>query len=113
LYNPQHTAHASVHYTFSNRSVLNGFSLGAMSYYMGKRVAGRSTRVQVINDTYRPMPLPDYFQFDATAGYSFNKLSIRAKVSNIFNALSYYVHDDNSVNPIAPTQFSAILSLKL
>ena len=113
LYNPQHTAHASVHYNFSNRSSFKGFSLGAMSYYIGKRVAGRSTRIRVPNDTYKPMPLPDYFQFDATLGYTYKAISIRARVSNIFNKLSYYVHDDNSVNPIAPTQFSGTLALKL
>ncbi|MEP7165442.1 MAG: TonB-dependent receptor [Ferruginibacter sp.] len=113
LYNPQHTAHTSIFYSFSNRTFLKGFNIGAISYYIGKRVAGRSTRIRVPNDTYKPMPLPDYFQFDATLGYTFKKISIRAKVSNIFNKLSYYVHDDNSVNPIAPTQFSAIVSMKL
>lgn len=111
-YNPQHTAHASVYYTFSSRSVLNGFNVGLMSNYIGERVAGRSTRVRVNNDTYKLMAVPDYFQFDASAGYQSHKFSIRAKVSNIFNKLSYYVHDDNSVNPIAPAQFVATVAYK-
>lgn len=113
LYNPQHTAHASAHYVFSNRSFLRGFSAGVMGYYIGKREAGRLTRVRVANDTYKPMPLPDYFQFDATIGYIYKKISLQARITNIFNRLSYYVHDDNSVNPIAPTQFSATIAMKL
>jgi iron complex outermembrane recepter protein len=111
-YNPQHTAHASVYYTFSSRSILNGFNIGIMSNYIGERVAGRSTRVRVNNDTYKLMSIPDYFQFDLSAGYLYQRFSVRAKVSNIFNKLSYYVHDDNSVNPIAPIQFSATVAYK-
>ena len=113
LYNPQHTANGSLFYKFSEKTLLKGFNMGISGYYIGKRAAGRLTRVQVANDSYRPMPLPDYFQFDATAGYNFKKISLHAKVSNIFNTLSYYVHDDNSVNPIAPTQFSASIAMKL
>lgn len=113
LYNPQHTAHTSIYYTFGNRTLLKGFSAGLAGYYVGKRVAGRSTRIRVPNDTYKPMPLPDYFQFDATAGYTFKKISIRLRVSNIFNTISYYVHDDNSVNPIAATQCSVTVAMKL
>jgi iron complex outermembrane receptor protein len=112
-YNPQHTANASVYYNFSDRSFMKGFNAGILGYYVGNRVAGRSTRVQVPNDAYKLMPIPDYFQFDASLGYSVQKFSIRAKLSNIFNELSYYVHDDNSINPIAPRQFSVTASVKL
>lgn len=112
-YNPEHTANASLYYTFSNRSSLKGFNVGVAAYYIGKRVAGRSTRIQVPNDTYKLMPLPDYTQFDLTAGYTIRKITVRVKASNLFNTLSYFVHDDNSINPIAPRQFSASLSYKL
>jgi len=112
-YNPQHTANASVYYQFSERSLLRGFNAGVLGYYVGERVAGRSTRVQVPNDAFKLMPLPDYFQFDASLGYSVDKFSVRMKLSNIFNQLSYYVHDDNSVNPIAPRQLSITASIKL
>ncbi len=111
-YNPQHTAHASVYYIFSSRSALKGFNIGVMSTYMGERVAGRSTRVRVNNDRYKLMPVPDYFQFDVSAGYQYQKFSVRAKVTNIFNKLSYYVHDDNSVNPIAPALAAVTLAYK-
>jgi len=59
------------------------------------------------------MPIQDYFQFDASLGYSIQKFSVRLKLSNLFNQLSYYVHDDNSVNPIAPRQFAMTASVKL
>lgn len=111
-YNPRHTANASIYYTF-NTSTLKGLNIGCIAYYVGKRVAGRSTRIQVPNDTYTLMPLPDYTQLDVTAGYTFQKISIRVKASNILNTLSYNVHDDNSVNPIAPRQLATTVSLKL
>ncbi|CAN5473908.1 TonB-dependent siderophore receptor [soil metagenome] len=112
-YNPEHTANLSLYYTFSNRTVLKGFNMGITSYYVGKRVAGRSTRINVVNDTYKLFSIPDYVQVDASAGYSFEKISLRLKLSNLFNQLSYYIHDDNSVNPIAPRQASATLSFRL
>ena len=38
---------------------------------------------------------------------------MRVKLANLLNELSYNVHDDNSINPIAPRNFSATLSYKL
>jgi iron complex outermembrane receptor protein len=110
-YNPSHTANASVYYTFSN-SILKNFNVGFTTFYIGERVAGRSTRTTVANDTYKLMAVPNYFLFDLSAGYSFDQISVRAKVSNLLNELSYNVHDDNSVNPIAPRMFTATLSYK-
>jgi iron complex outermembrane receptor protein len=112
-YNPSHTANASVCYSFEKQSILNGLTVGILGFYMGERVGGRSTQVNVTNDTRKLMPVDPYFQFDATAGYTFEKISIRVKVSNVFNVLSYNVHDDNSVNPIAPRLFSTTLAYKL
>ncbi len=110
-YNPSHTANASVNYLFSNR--LKGLTLGVIGLYVGDRVAGRSTRVTVQNDTYKLMTIPNYVQFDATAGYTLNTVTFKIKVSNLLNQLSYNVHDDNSINPIAPRLFSASISCKL
>lgn len=106
-YNPQHTANASVYYTFQ-RGALNGFNIGLISFYTGNRVAGRSTTAA--NPEYKLMPIPDFVQVDAMMGYSIKSLSLRLKVSNLFDELSYYVHDDNSVNPIAPRMYSITLS---
>jgi iron complex outermembrane recepter protein len=110
-YNPQHTANASVYYTFAD-NVLKNFNLGFTTFYVGDRVAGRSTRTTVANDTYKLMEIPNYFLFDLSAGYTMQQVSLRVKVSNLLNELSYNVHDDNSVNPIAPRMFSATLSYK-
>ncbi|MBC7850372.1 MAG: TonB-dependent receptor [Chitinophagaceae bacterium] len=112
-YNPQHTAHLSAYYTFNERSPLKGFNAGVIGYYVGERVGGRSTRVQVPNDAFRLIPIPDYVQFDASVGYSFQKISLRVKCSNVLNQLSYNVHDDNSVNPIAPRLVAATIAMKL
>lgn len=112
LYNPNHTANTSVSYTFRTIKWLKGLNLGASAVYIGERSAGRLTRVQVANDTYKPIPLSAFTQFDASIGYSRNNISLKVKLSNITNELNYYVHDDNSINPIAPRQFSATLGFK-
>ena len=110
-YNPNHTANASVYYTFSNTK-LKGLNVGLTAMYFGERMAGRSTRLTVKNDTYKLIPLNAYKQIDLNAGYNFTKFSVRAKVSNLLNELSYNVHDDNSVNPIAPRQLSVTVGYK-
>ncbi|MES2139807.1 MAG: TonB-dependent receptor [Bacteroidota bacterium] len=112
LYNPANTANTSVYYSFSNSKILNGFNVGIGMLYIGDRVAGRSTRVTVLNDTYKPFALPNYSLLDASIGYAKNNISVRFKISNILNELSYNVHDDNSVNPIAPRQLAATFSYK-
>ncbi len=116
-YNPNHTANASVYYTVQRGNLYSsrwakGLNLGLTAFYMGERVAGRSTRLTVNNDAYRLMPIPAYTQLDASVGYSFSRLSVRAKLSNVLNVLSYNVHDDNSVNPIAPRMVSATVSYR-
>lgn len=110
-YNPNHTANASANYRFGE-GILKGLTLGMTSVYIGKRYAGRSTRVQVANDTYQLTELPDYVQLDGMIGYIFHNISLNGKVGNIFNVLSYNVHDDNSVNPIAPRNYSLTLKVK-
>jgi iron complex outermembrane recepter protein len=111
-YNPAHTANASVYYNIS-KGMLKGMNFGVIGFYMGDRVAGRSTQVTTPNDTRKLMPVPGFLQFDVSAGYSFNSISLRLKVTNLLNELSYHVHDDNSVNPIAPRQWAATVSYKL
>jgi iron complex outermembrane recepter protein len=112
-YNPQHTANLSLFYTMPEQSKLKNFNVGTTLFYTGDRVAGRSTRLTIANDTYKLMTIPNFLQVDATAGYSYKKFSVKVRVSNIFDILSYYVHDDNSVNPIAPRMLSTTVSFKL
>ena len=109
-YNPSHTANASLFYTFAGTSLLKGFNLGIGSFYVGDRLAGRNTTST--NPGYKLMAIPDYLLADLFAGYALGKYAVRLKVSNLANTLSYNVHDDNSVNPIAPRQFSASVSYK-
>ncbi len=109
-YNPNHTANMHIYYTVKPTYKLNGLNAGIGIYYVGERVAGRSTTKA--NPGYALMPLPDYFLFEAGIGYTYQNVGVRVKLSNIFNQLSYNVHDDNSVNPIAPRQFTATVSYK-
>ncbi|MCW3088661.1 MAG: fhuA [Sediminibacterium sp.] len=112
-YNPQHTANASMFYSCSDKSRLSGLTMGITAAYTGERVAGRSTRLTIANDTYRLMTVPAFTQVDLSLGYTRRQLSFRLKASNVFDVLSYHVHDDNSVNPVAPRQFSASIGCKL
>jgi iron complex outermembrane receptor protein len=109
-YNPANTANANVYYAFNAKSKLRGFNVGAGAYYVGDRVAGRNTTT--VNPGFKLIALPDYFLFDLSAGYEFNNFSIRAKLTNVLDKLSYNVHDDNSINPIAPRQVAATFAYR-
>ncbi|MBT2558236.1 TonB-dependent receptor [Hymenobacter sp. ISL-91] len=111
-YNPAHTANATAFYTFE-QGALQGLNVGLTALYIGERQAGRSTRGNVANDQYRLIPLAAYTQLDASVGYTLDRLSLRFKLSNLLNQLNYNAHDDNSVNPIAPRQFTTTLSYQL
>ncbi|HEY0898216.1 MAG TPA: TonB-dependent receptor, partial [Sphingobacteriaceae bacterium] len=110
-YNPKHTANASINYAFTDNQ-FKGLNLGITAQYFGDRYAGRSTRLTVQNDQFRLMPLEAFTQLDATAGYSKENISLRFKISNLLNAMNYFAHDDNSLNPIAPRQFATTLAYK-
>jgi iron complex outermembrane receptor protein len=103
-YNPKHTANLSANYKFE-AGKLKGFNIGVINTYFGDRYAGRSTTAASPNN--RLIPLEGFYQLDATFGYEWNKFAIRAKLGNIFNELAYNIHDDNSLNPIAPRNISA------
>lgn len=110
-YNPKNTANLSANYLVKEGK-LKGINLGLISTYFGERYAGRSTRTQVVNDNRQLIYLQDFIQVDATLGYTFNQFRISTKLSNVFNELNYNVHDDNSVNPIAPRNYSIALNYK-
>jgi iron complex outermembrane recepter protein len=84
--------------------------VGFTALYIGERQAGRSTRLTVANDAFRLIPVAAYTQLNASVGYVRARYSIRTNVSNLLNQLSYNVHDDNSINPIAPRMVSATVS---
>jgi iron complex outermembrane receptor protein len=108
-YNPKNTANFNINYNFEGRK-LNGLSVGLINTYFGTRYAGRPTRVQIANDSRKLIYVPDYFQIDATMAYTFSNWTLRAKISNLLNELNYNIHDDNSLNPIAPRNYTTSLT---
>jgi iron complex outermembrane receptor protein len=116
-YNPSHTANLSAYYSFAETTKLKGLNIGVSGMYFGDRVAGRNTRFnvngkEVKNDSYKLMPVAAYTQLDASIGYTYHNISLRVKCSNMLNVLSYNIHDDNSVNPIAPRMWAATIGYK-
>ena len=112
--NPAHTANGSVFYTVGN-GLFKGLKIGTTAVYIGKRNAGWNTDVTKTNPvTYRSriFSVEGFTTVDVSAGYTFKKISVVAKVSNLTNTYNVYVHENYSVNPIPPTQFSATFSYK-
>lgn len=113
--NPAHTANGSIFYTVGNGK-LSGFKAGVTVVYLGNRFAGWNTDVSKTNPlTYRNriFEVDGYTTIDLSAGYTYKKLSLMAKVANLTNVYNYYVHENYSINPIPPTQFTATLAYKL
>jgi len=112
--NPAHTANGSIFYNFSGR--LDGFKIGTTIVYLGDRYAGWNTDVLKTGPvTYRDrlIAVSGYTTIDLSAGYTFKKkISLLARVSNLTNTYNVNVHENYSVNPIPPTQFTATVSYK-
>lgn len=113
-FSPKHTANASAFYTFESTK-LKGLEIGLQSTYIGERLGGRlrpnnaSTPAELAR---KPIPVAGFLQFDASVGYSIKEFSIRTRLSNLGNVVSYYVYDDNTVTPIAPRMLSTTVSYK-
>lgn len=114
---PANTANLSFFYTLQNGK-LKGLSFGAIGNYIGKRVGGWNNQVVVNPTTFatsindREIPLNDYTTIDFSIGYDWKKFSLLCKLSNITNELNYTVHENYSVNPIAPRQVLTSLRYK-
>lgn len=114
---PTNTANMSFFYTLSNGK-LKGISFGAIGNYIGKRIGGWNNQVVVDPTTFatsindREIPLSDYTTIDFSVGYNCKKFSLLCKLSNITNELNYTVHENYSVNPIAPRQVLTSLKYK-
>lgn len=109
--NPAHTANASIFYTFGS-SRIKGFKVGANAVYIGKRNSGWNNQIEQTQNYSRLIPIDGFTTVDISAGYTWKNISLLAKVSNLGDAYNYYVHENYSVNPIAPRQFAATLSYK-
>ena len=122
---PKHTANLSFFYKIPE-GMFEGFSFGAMANYMGARMGGWNDRyvwtenkpattpkTYLVTIEQRDFPIKGYGTVDVSVGYDWKKISLLCKVSNITNELNYTVHENYSINPIAPTQVMAILKYKL
>ena len=107
---PAHTANGTVFYSFQGGAV-KGLKLGIGAYYVGRRNAGwnsayaqnPTTKELYIND--RIFSVKGFTTIDISAGYTYQKWSLLAKLANIGNTFSYYVHENYSINPIPPRNF--------
>ena len=105
----KNTANGTLFYTFQNGGI-KGLKLGASVYYTGKRNGGYND--SKTGAASRLIPLSAFTTFDFSAGYSWRKLSVLAKVSNLSDEINYYAHENYSINPIAPRQFMTTLSYR-
>ena len=108
---PAHTANASAFYTFTKTAV-KGLKVGVMGVYIGDRFGGWNNTKEQTQTYNRLIAVDGYVTLDLSAGYSFKKISVMAKVSNVTNTFNYYVHENYSINPIPPTQLIATVTYK-
>ena len=121
---PQNTANLSFYYTLPS-GVLKGLSFGAIGNYIGDRLGGwnddyvwtenkpaTNPKTYTVTIRDRDIPLEGYATVDASVGYTWKKFSVLCKLSNITNELNYTVHENYSVNPIAPRQVMTSLKYK-
>lgn len=102
------TANATAFYKFCDGN-LKGLKLGAGIYYIGERIAGWNYTL----GAKRPLfPVKAFATVDVSAGYRFKNFSLMAKVANLTNTYNYYLHENYSVNPIAPRNFVATVAYR-
>ena len=111
---PAHTANASFFYTVPSGALKN-VSFGAIGNYIGNRVGGWNNQVDPTKPNGiwdRELPINGYTTIDISLGYNWKQFSLLCKLSNITNELNYTVHENYSVNPIAPRQILTSLRYK-
>lgn len=108
---PAHTANGTVFYTLQ-KTALKGLKAGLSIFYFGNRFGGYNNTQQQAQQYSRLIPVKAFTTVDLSAGYTFNKISLLAKLSNLFNTFNYNVHENYSINPIAPRQLIATVSYK-
>ncbi len=109
--NPRNIANASLFYTFTSNG-LRGFKVGASAFYTGSRLGGYNNTVGQAQAFNRLLPVGGFVTINATAGYTYKKVSLLAGVNNITNTFNYLIHDNYSITPIAPRQFLTTLTYK-
>ena len=109
--NPAHTANAGASYQFTSGG-LKGLRIGANAVYIGDRTAGWNNTVGQSQNFDRRFYLDGFTTIDLMAGYTYKKLGLQAKISNLTNTMNYYAHENYSINPIAPRQVVGTISYK-
>ena len=109
---PNSTANGTVFYTFRDR-LLKGLKLGLTGFYTGTRLGGYNNTVGQTVLGSRLVKLSDFTTVDLSAGYTYQKLSVQCKLSNLLNALNYLIHDNYSITPIAPRQLYVTVRYQL
>jgi iron complex outermembrane recepter protein len=107
---PANTANGSVFYSFKNH--LKGLKVGGSAFYTGARFGGYNNTIGQSQNYSRLIPVSGFTTVDLSAGYTFKKMSLMTKVSNLGNTLNYYVHENYSINPIPPRQFLATITYR-
>ncbi|MBZ4034468.1 TonB-dependent siderophore receptor [Flavobacterium sp. 17A] len=125
---PRNTANLSFFYKLPS-GFFKGVTFGAIGNYIGDRTGGwnddylwtavtptptnpKPDPAYIITIRDRDIPLEGYVTVDASLGYEWRKFSILCRLSNITNELNYTVHENYSVNPIAPRQVMTSLRYK-
>ena len=111
---PATTANASVFYKFDQK--LKGLKAGLSFYYIGDRLAGwNDSKSQLISRSgvSRLIDLKDYTTLALSLGYEWKNIMVQAKVNNLFDTVNYNVHENYSINPIAPRNFYITFTYKL
>lgn len=109
--NPNNTANLTAFYTFTKAAV-HGLKLGIAGFYTGNRLGGYNNTVGQTQLGSRLLPLTGFTTVDISAAYSIKKITLQCKLSNVFNALNYLVHDNYSITPITPRQFTTTIGYK-
>lgn len=97
------TANGSIFYEY------NGWKFGTTVVYTGPRTAGFNNTKGQTQNFNRLFNVEGFATADISAGYSWRKISVLAKISNLTNTFNYYTHENYSINPIPPRQVSVTL----
>ncbi|GIQ58125.1 TonB-dependent receptor [Flavobacterium collinsii] len=125
---PKNTANLSFFYKVPE-GIFKGVSFGAIANYIGNRLGGwnddylwtavkptptnpKPNPAYIVTIRDRDIPIEGYTTIDASLGYEWGKFSVLCKLSNITNELNYTVHENYSINPIAPRQILTSLKYK-
>lgn len=100
------TANATVFYN------IDAWKFGAGVYYTGPRTAGFNNTKGQTQNYNRLFNVDGFATVDISAGYTFRKISLLAKLSNLTNTLNYYTHENYSINPIPPRQLVATVAYR-